>query len=428
MLPRLAALALLLPLLVLSAGAAVGSGSAALPATHYTPHVGDSFTFAETIAVSGGYGNYSGYTERDALVGTLTVTAVLSNGTETATYNYTGTYTNSEGADRPWVEKGTFTFSATTYDYLVGTDNETGYNYSEVWFYVNNSLGAGASLAPLATPMTITSVDTSFPLDNSLGTNVATIMAEGTGTYVRDDSYGLFNATYAQRSYFDPGTGYIVAFNYTEEDANGHGDGFLYTDTLAVTKTSYALTAAAAPTTYTVTFLETGLASATSWTATLDGVAHSGTASYATFSGLPNGTYVFRTNATGYTVPHEVGFVSVSGSAAQVQVSFQATSSGSSVDEFALFLVVAIVVVVVIVVIAVLASRRSRRGPALPRHSAGGQVQYGPPPPPISLRPAGQPQIQQVVVKEVVKVNCRYCGSLIDSTDEKCPFCGATRT
>ncbi|TMI68503.1 zinc-ribbon domain-containing protein [Candidatus Bathyarchaeota archaeon] len=32
------------------------------------------------------------------------------------------------------------------------------------------------------------------------------------------------------------------------------------------------------------------------------------------------------------------------------------------------------------------------------------------------------------MIKEVVKVKCKYCGALIDSTVQACPFCGAPRT
>jgi len=84
------------------------------------------------------------------------------------------------------------------------------------------------------------------------------------------------------------------------------------------------------------------------------------------------------------------------------------------------------------VIIALLVARSRRRHP-LPQHSGTGQVAYtpppmGPPPPGIHLTPSGQPAVQQIVIKETVKVNCRYCGNLIDSTAEKCPFCGAART
>jgi hypothetical protein len=34
---------------------------------------------------------------------------------------------------------------------------------------------------------------------------------------------------------------------------------------------------------------------------------------------------------------------------------------------------------------------------------------------------------KQVVVKEIVKVRCQYCGQLFDSTLDKCPYCGGKR-
>ena len=53
--------------------------------------------------------------------------------------------------------------------------------------------------------------------------------------------------------------------------------------------------------------------------------------------------------------------------------------------------------------------------------------QKGPDPEPLNLT-ASQPAVQQIVVKEIVKVKCQYCGAIIDSTLEKCPNCGAPRT
>ena len=32
--------------------------------------------------------------------------------------------------------------------------------------------------------------------------------------------------------------------------------------------------------------------------------------------------------------------------------------------------------------------------------------------------------VQQVVVREIVKIPCRFCGSLIENTQTRCPFCG----
>ena len=42
-----------------------------------------------------------------------------------------------------------------------------------------------------------------------------------------------------------------------------------------------------------------------------------------------------------------------------------------------------------------------------------------PVPQPVSL--GQQPQI---IVREIVKIPCKYCGSLIENTQTRCPFCG----
>jgi hypothetical protein len=349
MVARLAALALVPALLLLLAPAA------AVPAVHYEPGAGDTFRFYETVSVSNGAGNYTGYVETTAVNGTLNVTATHANGTENASYDYVEHNTNNSGGNELFTAQGNFSFSATSFLYVRGTDNQTGYTNPYVWFYINNSLPTGATFYLLTSRLTVDARNASFDLGTAAGSWVATIYADGTGSYVRDDSYGVFTATYDWKAYFDPSTGYVVGYVYTEHDADGSGDGFQYVDSLRVTSASYPLTPGTAP---------------------------------------------------------------------------AASSPALSLLEYALL---AVVVIVVLALLVYALARRARRGPSLPRHSAGGIPRYTPPPPgpappPISLAPGDQPRIQQVVVKEVVKVNCRYCGSLIDSTAEKCPFCGATRT
>lgn len=418
--------AVVVPLLLL---AAVPAGAATIrPAVHYAPKVGDAFTFDESIDVLDGYGSYAGYTETDTIVGNLTITAAPSNGTDTAHYNYSGTYVNSTGADYSWDENGSFTFSEVTFDYVQGTDNETGYEGAEQWFFIDNASTVGSAIAPLYTPMTVESRAMPYDLGTTAGADVSTIYAAGNGSYVRDDSYGLFNAVYVERSYFDPATGFIVGFSYVEQDYDDQGDGFVYTDTLEVTHTSYPLTSAPAPTTYVVTLGETGLASGASWTAMFNGVPETVSTSTQTFPGIPGGAYLYAARASGYDPLPAIGVLNVGAGSTSAVIGFTATSSGPPAWETLLVVaIVALIVVLLVVAIVVAARRRARRGPPLPRHGTMGQPQYGAPPP-ISLAPGDQPRIQQVVVKEVVKVNCRYCGSLIDSTAEKCPFCGATRT
>jgi hypothetical protein len=93
--------------------------------------------------------------------------------------------------------------------------------------------------------------------------------------------------------------------------------------------------------------------------------------------------------------------------------------------------IAAIILVIVVIVILIYAlSRRNRR--TLPKHPSQQPSQQqptppGPPPQNIDLTPK-QPPVQQIVIKEVVKVKCRYCGALIDSTAQTCPVCGAPRT
>jgi hypothetical protein len=106
------------------------------------------------------------------------------------------------------------------------------------------------------------------------------------------------------------------------------------------------------------------------------------------------------------------------------------SNSTAGTSDLMLFagLIAAIVIIILIILIVIYAVSRRRR---LPKHPSQ-QQQYSPPfpPPPsqdINLTPKQAP-VQQIVIREVVKVKCRYCGALIDSTAQKCPFCGAPRT
>lgn len=340
------------------------ASAAGAPGGHYTPLAGDDFHYFETITVGNGVGSYLGYSDITFINGSLGVTAVAPNGSVSATYASAYSYSNSNGGSQRGSSGGSFTFSAQTFLYLQGTDNQTGYTNPSVWFYVNNSLAAGGHLELLNTPMTVVSTTSSYPLPTDPSRSVRTISAQGTSQYQRDDSYGVFTASYTWQAYFDPSTGYIVGYSYTEQDTDGAGNGFTYTDVLSVTSTSYPLTTSSV------------------------------SSSASSSSGLSNAT----------------------------------------------ILVIAAVVVVVVVLLVLLALR-SRRGASLPRHSRTGRVEYGtmpmPPPPPmgggmappaIHLTGAQQPAVQQVVLRETVKVNCQYCGTLIDSTATVCPNCGAPRT
>jgi hypothetical protein len=327
--------------------------------TEYTPAAGDNFHYAESVMLNDGAGNYTGYTETTFVNGSISVTATAPNGTESASYQNSNHWVSNQGGHESWTAAGTFTFSALTYLYVDGTDNQTGYTPPVyVWFLMDRALPEGATFYMLNSQLSVVSTNYSYDLG---GTRyVSTLYTEGTGSYQRDDDYGAFTASYTWQAYFDPTTGYIVGYLYTEHDSDFAGDGFTWTDTLYVTSTSYTLTPGSAP----------------------------------------------------------------------------ATSS-SSLLSTTLLIVIAVVVVLVIVIalVAWLVSRsRKNRPRPLPQHATPGTIGFGSPPsppyaptpgaPPIHLTPSQQP-IPQVVLRETVKVQCRYCGALIDVTDKVCPNCGA---
>jgi zinc-ribbon domain len=109
-----------------------------------------------------------------------------------------------------------------------------------------------------------------------------------------------------------------------------------------------------------------------------------------------------------------------------------ATASAPPPSSQLLFLIIGLLVIfvpiiIVIVVVVVLLRRRSR----MPKHSVQDYSRMpspmGTPPPTIDLTPKQQPA-QQIVIKEVAKVRCKYCGALVDSTAVVCPICGGPTT
>jgi hypothetical protein len=221
---------------------------------------------------------------------------------------------------------------------------------------MNPSLAVNATFYVLNTQFTVLSKNYSFQLGNN--TYVQTIQARGARLYQRNDDYGSFQASYIWNEYFDPSTGYIVGYNYVEEDFGqyqGDAGSFTYTDTLYVTSTSYHLTLVSAPSTST---------------------------------------------STGYMmlVPY-LGYL------------------------------VALVVVLFIIVIAVYVATQRRHKDSLPKHP---YTPYTPPPTPSSTPweskiDLGSKPPQEVVIRDVAKVNCKYCGTLIPTTAERCPYCGGPR-
>lgn len=213
-----------------------------LAIANYVPHAGDRFSYYEVDKLGNGVGNYSGYSEQTIINGTETMVSIR-NGIVSDNYSFAWTWSNSTGGRESRSYSGNFTFSAVTFLYVNGTDNETRYFNPTVWFCMNNSLSKGDTFYLLNTEMTIISKNHSYLLPSE-NKNVYTIYAQGNSSYQRNDVYGQFNATYTWDAYFDPSSGYIIGYNYLEQDTNSTtGNGFTYTETFYINSASYSLTA-----------------------------------------------------------------------------------------------------------------------------------------------------------------------------------------
>jgi hypothetical protein len=318
----------------------------------FVPHQGDYFNYYEVIDVGSGTGDYSGYTDHTVVAGTENINGVTADGNVSAHYSNTWNFSSNDGSRDSGGSSGDFTFSSNTFFYINGTDDQTGYVNPTVWFCMDNSIPEGGTFYLLNTLMTVKSTEYSYYLPSE-NRNIYAVFAQGNSNYQRNDDYGQFTATYTWNTYFDPNSGYIIGYDYTEHDTNPSGAGFTYTEKLYITSASYQLNTAPPTTPNIISELLTYVA-----------------------------------------------------------------------------LIVVILVVIAVILIVYVVSRNRRR---LPKHPSQRPV-YTPPseqpssPPQqdINLTPKQAP-VQQIVIKEVVKVNCRYCGALIDSTVEKCPFCGAPR-
>lgn len=341
---------LFLALLLLASVAAAAETAGA-----YSPHQGDGFSYSESIKVNNGQGSYTGYTDQSTITGTEQVKSV-SGASVLSHYSYDFSYSNSQGNTSSGAKSGDFTWSDSTYTYVNGTDNQVGYSQPiYVWFAMNPSLSQGATFYSLNTQFTVVSKNYTFSLQANGTRYVRTVEARGDGQYQRDDSYGLFTAKYTWYEYFDPSTGFIVGYNYTEQDTGsyqGQPGSFTYTDMVYVTSTSYPLTTAPAP----------------------------------------------------------------------------PPPASSQLTQYLPAILLVVLLLLILGLLALVTRGRKRRRP-LPEHSP-------PPVPPPAPAPSapwgstvdlGSKPTEQVVIREVAKTPCLYCGTLISTTVDRCPYCGAPR-
>ena len=220
------------------------------PVSAYAPQKGDYFNYSETITVNNGQGSYTGYTDQTQVSGMEQMNSVAGSNVS-ASYSFSYQYSNNQGSSTSYSSSGKYTWSPSSFTYVNGTDNQVGLLEADLRLVRHEPHPSGRRHLLCSEHSIHGAVEELQPATAYRRNKyIQTIQAEGTGQCQRSDSYGVFTASYTWHEYFDPTTGYIVGYNYVEQDSGqyqGQAGSFTYTDDLYVTSTSYNLALASAP-------------------------------------------------------------------------------------------------------------------------------------------------------------------------------------
>jgi RimJ/RimL family protein N-acetyltransferase len=180
------------------------------------PRADDFFEYEYNTFVDEGAGDYTGYTDSMHSQARYSVGSVVG---DTVTLHGVGTWTfeGSDGTSQSGSTDVTPVFSLSTRQYLSGIDiNSTILNPS-VWFWIPSSVSVGKTIPVADEVLTVTSIAATVWLG---AMPRSTVLLEGSGSYTRNDAYGVFAATYHDQYYFDRESGFIVSEQYTEQDTS----------------------------------------------------------------------------------------------------------------------------------------------------------------------------------------------------------------
>ncbi|MCI4320984.1 MAG: GNAT family N-acetyltransferase [Thermoplasmata archaeon] len=233
--------------LLLGASLAMIGGLLVVPGVLVAPARADSaavtpgqwFAFDYDIYLDNGVGNYSGYTEQTLEHYRYHVVSVVgSNVTLFGSGNWQFSNNSGGSGSGSWSE--TFSYSSATRLYLWGFDVFGNYSKPAIWFWVPTPLANGQVLPILDDNFTVRAQSTDvwggLPPIPRQG-----IQLETTGSFVRTDSYGNFNANWDDTYWFAPSSGFVLAETYVEQDSNSAGDGFRWRELATVTSASYLI-------------------------------------------------------------------------------------------------------------------------------------------------------------------------------------------
>jgi L-amino acid N-acyltransferase YncA len=182
----------------------------------HTPSQGDYFTYHSEEVVENGDGAYYGYHDKTVADGRYEIYSVAANSVSVH-YNWAWKYTSDTELSKSDSRNDYISFSPGTRDYLTGFDLDEPVGQPRcIWFWIDPDVGVGEYVRILDKQFTVTARDI------MIWTNwlpVKCIELTFYGSFARNDAYGDFSASYTDRFYFDPGSGYIIAERYTEQDS-----------------------------------------------------------------------------------------------------------------------------------------------------------------------------------------------------------------
>src|SRR2546426_622615 len=199
------------------------------------PRTADFFEYNYNTYVDQGTDYYFGYSDKMISHARYTVQSVSG---DLATVRGLGSWTfdGSDGTHQSGVTDVTPAFSLSTRRYVSGIEVNASAN-ATVWFWVSMPLAQGQTLRILDDVFTVISIDAT--VWNGIVPH-RTVQLQASGTYTRDDAYGIFAATYTDRYYFDPDSGYVVAESYEERDTNPSAS-FRFRAEISLTASSYSV-------------------------------------------------------------------------------------------------------------------------------------------------------------------------------------------
>ncbi len=210
---------------------------AAAPAVAGAPQVGDFFEFDQSTTVTDGTGAYYGYSEATHSHYRYSIES-LAGDAVTVAGTGSWTFSNSTGVTLSGSNPYTIVFSLSSRVYYSGIDvGVTDPSTARVWFWIPVPVKVGDVLQVLDESLTVESTSSTYWVGAVPHT---AILLGGAGAYTRNDVYGNFLATYTDKYYYDPTTGFIVAEQYSELDQSGDTS-FVNATTLSVTSSSYSL-------------------------------------------------------------------------------------------------------------------------------------------------------------------------------------------